>query len=735
MLLVTVVIGAKAEEAVISYEGTSANSITVNGFTLTIGKSGKNWGGGGKMTINKKEYVSLKNSNGAKNTLTAPAGKVITGVTFYVTAHVEGTTTARLSDFEGESCSDAVITSRQFDTSLCDVIVKTLAKPANTVTFTFSDGQVNFVALVTYEDAAADYVDTPVISVSGATVTLTCATEGAKLYYTTDGTEPTAESAEYSSPITMTESATVRAIAVKGENVSDKVVKDVYVAGVGYIAKLGLASGTLNEAKNVWTSHDGRFTLTDNTAGREIQYTDIASSQDGFKLNHNDDYVLQPAADVKVTKIVVVGKTWIKGDAGNASTISIEGFTPESGSFIDYLTGGTSYVKTLTFTADGTVDYGTAIPMNIDNNQLGAYFEVYGEVKPIGDAKVTWNLQVNKDETTVTTTSVSASRPSITDVTKLALNGLTVESGKRDVATNKITTTAEKNANKYISMTFKVADGYVFTPSNVNFGIVAVSEDKTIDVEISDATTSASSSAVIPWNSDPAPTNFAFEGNSFAGTVTVKIYGYGGTSGYRMGSAIVLTGEVYQTATTYNNGWVSFTPSVDCAVTTENAAAYVATSVGGNNVTMTKVNDMKAGNGYFLYAGASEAKTLVVKGVEEATAPAENLLKGCTTDTEIDGSANSIYCLGKLNGTAGLYKVSTTLTVPAGKAYLQAPGSVKVKALNLVFSDSSEATAVKSINAQVEKNEAAVGTKHLLNGQIVIKTQNGFVNPMGVKVK
>ena len=569
MLLVTVVIGAKAEEAVIYHQGTNANSITVNGFTLAItSNSKKTWqAGGGDMTVNGTNRKSLKNSNGAKNTLTAPAGKVITGVTFYVTtAKNEGP--GMLSEFEGEPCSDVVSTSQQYGTS-CDVIEKTLAKPANTVTFTFSSKQVNFVALVTFEDAAADYVATPDISVSGATVTLTCATDGAKLYYTTDGTVPTAESTEYSSPIKMTESATVRAIAVKGENVSNEVVKDVYVAGVGYIAKLGFASGTLNDAQNVWTSNDGMFTLTNNT--RTISNTSIAGSQDGFKLNHTDDYVLQPAADVKVTKIVVVGKTWLQGNAGNASTISIEGFTPESGSFIDYLTGGTSYVKTITFTADGTVDYGTAIPMHIGNNQLGAYLEVYG--------------------------------------------------------------------------------------------------------------------------------------------------------------------EVYQTATTYDNGWVSFTPSVDCAVTTENAAAYVATSVDGNNVTMTKVNDMKAGNGYFLYAGASEAKTLVVKGVQEATAPVENLLKGCTTDTEIDGSANSIYCLGKLSDTAGLYKVSTTLTVPAGKAYLQAPGVVKVKALNLVFSDSSEATAVKSINAQVEKNEAAVGTKHLLNGQIVIKTQNGFVNLMGVKVK
>ena len=570
MLLVTVVIGAKAEEAVIYHQGTNANSITVNGFTLAIGKSGKTWqAGGGDMTVNGENYKALKCSKGAQNTLTAPSGKVITKVTFYATTHVT-TGPGKLSEFEGVTCSDEVSTLQQYGTS-CNVIEKTLAKPANTVTFNFSSQQVCFVALVTFEDAGADYVDTPEISVSGATVTLTCATDGAKLYYTTDGIEPTAESTEYSSPITMTESATVRAIAVKGDNVSDEVAKDVYVAGKGALATLGSKDGALNVAKNVWTSNDGMFTLTDNTAGRRIDAVTLSASNDGFKLNHTDDYVLQPAADVKVTKIVVVGKTWLQGNAGNASTISIGGFTPESGSFIDYLTGGTSYVKTLTFTADETVDYGTAIPMHIANNQLGAYLEVYG--------------------------------------------------------------------------------------------------------------------------------------------------------------------EVYQTATTYDNGWVSFTPSVDCAVTTENAAAYVATSVDGNNVTMTKVNDMKAGNGYFLYAGASKAKTLVVKGVNKATAPAENLLKGCTTDTEIDGSVNSIYCLGKLSGTAGLYKVSTTLTVPAGKAYLQAPGSVKVKALNLVFSDSSEATAVKSINAQVEKNEAAVGTKHLLNGQIVIKTQNGFVNLMGVKVK
>ena len=49
----------------------------------------------------------------------------------------------------------------------------------------------------------------------GTEVTITCATEGAKIYYTTDGTEPTAESTEYTEAISITKAVTLKAIAVK----------------------------------------------------------------------------------------------------------------------------------------------------------------------------------------------------------------------------------------------------------------------------------------------------------------------------------------------------------------------------------------------------------------------------------------------------------------------------------------------------------------------------------------
>ncbi|MGN0221710.1 MAG: chitobiase/beta-hexosaminidase C-terminal domain-containing protein [Prevotella sp.] len=688
------------------------------------------------MTVNSGSYTSIKFSKGKQNTLYAPAGKVITKVTFYVTSNYPED--ASLVEFEGAECADDVTSQKNWDNPT--VITKELSNPANSVTFTFGGTQVCVVAVVTYADAPTDYVYAPAISVSGANVTLTSGTDGAKIYYTTDGTEPTSASTEYSSAITMTESATIRAIAINGEYKSEEVAKDVYVAGTGVSATLGYSGGTVeDDTKHIWTSTDGKFTLTDNTDGRTINAVTLSATNDGFKLNHGDDYVLQPAADFKVTKIVVVGKTWLSGNAGNASSISFGGFTPESGSFYDNLTGGSTYVKTLTFTADETVDYGTAIPMDISNNQLGAYIEVYGEYLPAGDATVTWNLEIGTSVTTLNTTSVSASRPSITDVTNLELNNLTLPDKGRDTATPKIETPAEKDESKYVSMTFKVADGYMFTPSNVNLGIVAVSSDKTMQVVISDDISSSASAEVnVGKNDAPASTDFAFEGKSFTGTVTVKIYGYASTEDhYRLGPVVTLTGEVAQYTTTYNNGWVSFTPSFDCAVATEGAAAYIATNVAENTVTMSKVENMKAGNGYFLYAGDSEEKAVSV-GPAEAEAPEGNLIQGCTAATEIDGTSNTIYCLGKLNGKGGLYKVSTTLEVPAGKAYLQVPNngnSVQAPELIFVFDDGSETTAVKGISAQVEKEEVAVGAKRIINGQVVIKTQNGYVNLMGVTVK
>ena len=66
---------------------------------------------------------------------------------------------------------------------------------------------------------------------SGTSVTITCATDGAKIYYTTDETEPTASSTEYTAAISVTEAVTLKAIAVKSG------MNDSAVASVSYTIK------------------------------------------------------------------------------------------------------------------------------------------------------------------------------------------------------------------------------------------------------------------------------------------------------------------------------------------------------------------------------------------------------------------------------------------------------------------------------------------------------------------
>lgn len=68
-------------------------------------------------------------------------------------------------------------------------------------------------------------VANPTISITDGSVTITCATAGATIYYTTDGTAPTTNSAAYTEAFTVEDGTTVKAVAVKDETFSSTVSK------------------------------------------------------------------------------------------------------------------------------------------------------------------------------------------------------------------------------------------------------------------------------------------------------------------------------------------------------------------------------------------------------------------------------------------------------------------------------------------------------------------------------
>lgn len=83
-------------------------------------------------------------------------------------------------------------------------------------------------------DEDAERVSTPTISPAswseGASldVTISCATDGATIYYTTDGSAPTTASSVYSSAISISATTTIKAIAVKSSMQNSAVATRTY---------------------------------------------------------------------------------------------------------------------------------------------------------------------------------------------------------------------------------------------------------------------------------------------------------------------------------------------------------------------------------------------------------------------------------------------------------------------------------------------------------------------------
>jgi|GEM_PF-1807668 len=117
-------------------------------------------------------------------------------------------------------------------------------------------------------------VSTPTFSPAGGTyssaqtVTISSATSGAAIYYTTDGTTPTSGSSLYSSPITVSSSTTLKAIAVKSGMTTSSAATAAYTINTLQQAAtptFSPAGGTYSSAQTV--------TISSATSGAAIYYT------------------------------------------------------------------------------------------------------------------------------------------------------------------------------------------------------------------------------------------------------------------------------------------------------------------------------------------------------------------------------------------------------------------------------------------------------------------------------
>ena len=142
-------------------------------------------------------------------------------------------------------------------------IVKKVAGIAVAVTLAFG---IAGCTVNVKTDSKIETVATPTFSVAsgevenGTEVAISCTTEGAKIYYTTDGNDPTGASTEYTAAISVTEDITIKAIAVK-EGMNDSAVASISYKILVKVPECILVAGGKVTGADYTDNYNGVFRL------------------------------------------------------------------------------------------------------------------------------------------------------------------------------------------------------------------------------------------------------------------------------------------------------------------------------------------------------------------------------------------------------------------------------------------------------------------------------------------
>ena len=179
------------------------------------------------------------------------------------------------------------------------------------------------VAEATYTILEKDVVATPVISPAGgeveegATVTISCATDGAAIYYTLNGEEPTTASTKYTGAIAVNSAMTVKAIAVKDGNYTNSAVATanftIKPREVVATPVFGIAGGEVEKGTKV--------TVSCATEGATIYFTTDGTEPTKDSNVYNADGIVI-GADVTVKAIAMKDGYYVESEVAVAEFIT-----------------------------------------------------------------------------------------------------------------------------------------------------------------------------------------------------------------------------------------------------------------------------------------------------------------------------------------------------------------------------------------------------------------------------
>ena len=307
-----------------------------------------------------------------------------------------------------------------------------------------TNGQIRITAIeVTV--GAASYISTPsgvedpVFSIeSGSytevkTVSITCGTQGASIYYTLNGAEPTEESTLYTEALTVSETTTIKAIAIKDGN-SSNIVTATYTINLPAVAIEGAKFVKVTSTNDIT---DGQYLIV--YEGGEVAFNgglstlDAAGNTIAVAINNGEI----AANSENITAIFTVSKT------SNGTTIK-----SASGKFIGRTTNenGLDASETTEHTNTITIDNGNVVITSSGNPTLRynsaanqnrfRYYKSGQQAIQLYKYVETANVTVKGWATYITKNNVKFAEGDAYVVTNLSSSGATTIQGVTSVPAN-----------------------------------------------------------------------------------------------------------------------------------------------------------------------------------------------------------------------------------------------------------------------------------------------------------
>lgn len=211
----------------------------------------------------------------------------------------------------------------------------------------------------------------------------------------------------------------------------------------------------------------------------------------------------------------------------------------------------------------------------------------------------------------------------------------------------------------------------------------------------------------------------------YTGTKTAKILIYSGNSGINLYDIKVTPATSSDKVTITDAGFATFAASYPVDYSANGLEAYAVKYANGT-LTYNKIDGVVPAKTAVLLSGEAKEYTLAAAGgaattVDTDLKPSNGSIKGAT----------NIYCLANKNKVVGFYQVSSDVTIPANKAYLEiaTPASTLAKYYSIGIGGNT--TGIQAIQQNSVK---ADGIMYSLSGQRVGKDYKGIVICNGKKM-